>query len=161
MLYEYYNTNSEKSIDSVNLPDPINSIDSIDSKYWGKHTWIFLNSIALTYDVINKEEYLKFLNQLQYILPCTKCRDHFKKNLLTLTDNDLKNRQSLLNWLIKVRNSIYTEQNRPIIITKTDTLKEIFNNYNDTDNNYNYYSNILLLVFLVIIIILLFILYKN
>ena len=25
-------------------------IESIDSKYWGKHTWIFLNSIALTYD---------------------------------------------------------------------------------------------------------------
>jgi len=33
--------------EEINI-DNIDSINSIDSKYWGKHTWIFLNSIALT-----------------------------------------------------------------------------------------------------------------
>lgn len=144
MHYEYFN---------------LDKIDSIDTKYWGKHTWIFLNSIALTYNVNNKDEYVKFLNQLQYVLPCNKCRDHFKKNLLTLTDNDLKNKESLLNWLMKVRNTIYVEQKRPII-TKEDTIKEIFDNSKDTTNIKNYYI-VFLIGFVILVILLYIILYKN
>ena len=131
-------------------------IESIDSKYWGKHTWIFLNSIALTYDKKNKEEYIKFLIQLQYVLPCKKCREHFKKKLLLLKDSDLENKDTFLDWLLMVRNSIYTDQHRPII-TKEDSINEIFNN-----NNLNYkLYNIIYLVIFAIIFILLFKYLKN
>ena len=132
MVYEYYN------------------MESIDSKYWGKHTWIFLNSIALTYDNKNKQEYIKFLNQLQYVLPCKKCNEHFRQKLLLLKDSDMENKDTFLNWLIMVRNSIYTDQQRPLI-TKEDSINEIFNNCN---NNKIY--NIIYLVIFIIFFILLF-----
>jgi hypothetical protein len=146
MLCEYYN------LELINPTDSIDSIDSIDTKFWGKNAWIFLNSIALTYDNKNKDEYVKFLNQLQYVLPCLKCREHFKNNLLSLTDNDMENKETFLNWLLKVRNSIYIEQHRPLK-TKNESIAEIFN------KGYNNYYNIIFLSISVIIII--FIYLKN
>ena len=141
MVYDYY--------DGDNL-------NSINGKYWGQSGWIFLNSIALTYDG-NKEEYFKFFNQLQYILPCKICREHYKKNILTLNNDVLQNKDTLLNWLIGIRNSIYVEQKRPLI-TKEETINEIFGNY-----NYNYfkYCKIFFLIILVIFVILFFIYLKN
>ena len=131
-------------------------VESIDSKYWGRHTWIFLNSIALTYDKKNKDEYIKFLTQLQYVLPCKKCKEHFKQKLLLLKDSDLENKDTFFDWLLMVRNSIYTDQQRPII-TKEDSINEIFNN-----NNFNYkLYNIIYLVIIAIIFILLFKYLKN
>jgi hypothetical protein len=140
MVYEYYDGDN---------------FDSINSKYWGKHGWIFLNSIALTYDGSNKEEYLKFFNQLQYVLPCKKCREHYKKNILTLNNSVLQNKDTLLKWLIDIRNSINIENNRPLI-TKEETINEIYIDY-----NYIKYYKIIFLILLVIFIILLFIYLKN
>ena len=144
------------SNEEININN-IDSIDSIDSKYWGKHTWIFLNSIALTYNNKYKTDYINFLNQLQNILPCNKCREHFKKNLLTLKNSDLINKETFLNWLIGVRNSIYIEQKRPLI-TKKDTILEIF--YSDNTQNNKYYY-IIFLIIIMIIIIIIFVYIKN
>ena len=142
--------------DEININN-IDSIDSIDSKYWGKHTWIFLNSIALTYNNKYKNDYVNFLKQLQNVLPCNKCREHFKKNLLTLTNSDLINKETFLNWLIGVRNSIYIEQKRPII-TKKDTILEIFNSNRKYNNKYYY---IISLSVVLVIIIIFFLYLKN
>ena len=90
------------------------------------------------------------------MLPCKKCREHFKKKLLLLKDSDLENKDTFLDWLLMVRNSIYTDQHRPII-TKEDSINEIFNN-----NNLNYkLYNIIYLVIFAIIFILLFKYLKN
>ena len=135
MIYEYY--------------DDGNNYESINSKYWGKHGWIFLNSIALTYNGNNKEAYLKFFNQLQYILPCEICREHYKKNILTLNNSVLQNKDTLLQWLIDMRNSINIENNRPLI-TKEETINEIFGKY----EYIKYYKIIFLIVIIVCIILL-------
>jgi hypothetical protein len=142
MVYEYYD---------------VDNFNSIDGKYWGKHGWIFLNSIALTYNSDNKEEYLKFFNQLQYILPCEKCREHYKKNILTLNNFVLQDKDTLLKWLMDIRNSINIENNRPII-TREETINEIFEK-----NDYNYFKfyKILFLITLIMFLILLFLYLKN
>jgi hypothetical protein len=133
--------------------DKYNNISSIDSKYWGKSGWIFLNSIALTYKKELKENYKQFFLMLPYVLPCEACGLNLKKNILTL-DKALENKESLLNWLLIVRNEIYIEQKR-----KTKTLIENFDEiYNKYQNNYILYLFIGLLIILIIIY---FIVYKN
>jgi hypothetical protein len=99
-------------------------IKSIDPAYWGKCGWIFLNSIALTFKPEYKEKYKLFIEQLPYILPCRTCGLNLIKNIDQL-DNALESKQLFLEWLLKIRNDIYIEQNRP---TKTlkDNINEIF-----------------------------------
>ena len=96
-------------------------IKSIDPEYWGKCGWIFLNSIALTYKPELKDKYKLFIEQLPYILPCRTCGSNLFKNLSGLNDA-LDTKENFLNWLLKIRNDIYIEQNRP-----TKTLKDNFN----------------------------------
>lgn len=95
-------------------------IKSIDPVYWGKCGWIFLNSIALTYKPENKEKYKLFIEQLPYILPCRTCGSNLFKSLSDL-DNALLCKENFLTWLLKIRNDIYIEQDRP-----TKTIKENF-----------------------------------
>ena len=99
-------------------------IKSIDPVYWGKSGWIFLNSIALTFKPELKEKYKSFIEQLPYILPCRTCGVNLLKNMDGL-DSALESKQSFMEWLLKIRNDIYIEQQRP---TKTlqDNINEIF-----------------------------------
>jgi hypothetical protein len=112
------------------LKEPYKSIDSINPLYWGKCGWKFLNSIALTYKPEFKENYKLFFSQLQYILPCRECGLDIK-NSMYLLDDALKNKESLLLWLLNIRNNIYIKQNRPTK-TLTDTFNEIYKVDNTT-----------------------------
>ena len=95
-------------------------IKSIDPIYWGKCGWIFLNSIALTYRPEYKDKYKIFIEQLPYILPCKTCGANLLKNIGEL-DQALNSKENFLFWLLKIRNEIYKEQNRP-----EKTMKENF-----------------------------------
>ena len=88
--------------------DKFLEIKSIDPEYWGKSGWIFLNSIALTYDPVNKEHYRQFILQLPYVLPCKTCGENLKKNIMSL-DEALDTKEGLIKWLINVRNGIYID----------------------------------------------------
>ena len=83
---------------------------------------------------------------LPYVLPCKSCGLHLKNNLDTL-DKALENKESLLNWLLTIRNSIAIEQKR-----KTNTIIDNFNEiFNKNNNNYKIYFFIVLLIVLIII----------
>ena len=110
------------------LIEPYKSIDSINPKYWGKSGWKFLNSIALTYKPEYKEKYKLFFSQLQFILPCYECGLDIKNSINSL-DDALKSKETLLLWLMKIRNNIYIKQNRP-----TKTLIENFDEIYKVDN---------------------------
>lgn len=99
-------------------------IKSIDPNLWGKSGWIFLNSIALTYKPEHKEKYKLFLGQLPWILPCKTCGSNLVKNLDSI-DKALEDKEKFLLWLLKIRNDIYEEQNRPTT-TITNNINEIF-----------------------------------
>jgi hypothetical protein len=109
---------------SNTLNELYKSVDSIKPIYWGKCGWKFLNSIALTYKPEYKDNYKLFFLQLQYILPCEECGLDIK-NSMHLLDDALKSKESLLLWLMNIRNNIYIKQNRPIK-TLTDNLNEIY-----------------------------------
>jgi len=120
-------------------------ISSIDPIYWGKCGWIFLNSIALTYKIELKDKYKQFILMLPYVLPCKSCGLHLKNNLDTL-DKALENKESLLNWLLSIRNNIANEQKR-----KTNTLIENFDEIFNRNSNYKIYFYIAFLILLIII----------
>lgn len=132
------------------------NIKSIDPKYWGYSGWVFLNSIALTYDINNKESYKKLIEQLPYTLPCKMCGNNLKKNLYNL-DEALESKETFISWLINVRNEIYIENNqREKWKTLDSTIKEIFNK-----NNNNYYYEYLSIFFSIILLIILIIIFIN
>ena len=111
-------------------------IKSIDPEYWGKSGWIFLNSIALTYEPINKEHYRQFILQLPYILPCKTCGENLKKNMDNL-DEALESKENLILWFINLRNEIYisnhTEWKQKNF---NSTFDEIFFSYSTKVNMY-------------------------
>ena len=132
-------------------------IKSIDPAYWGKCGWIFINSIALTYKPEYKEKYKLFIQQLPYILPCRTCGINLTKNMNQL-DSALESKELLLEWLLKIRNDIYIEQDRP---TKTlkDNINEIFS------IKYSYTTELHTLIIttlsVIILLILIFLFKKN
>lgn len=133
-------------------------ISTIDPKYWGKCGWIFLNSIALTYDEAYKEKYKQFILALPYILPCKKCGEHLKNSINKIENIDtiLKNKEIFMNWLLDVRNNICKEQNKDLK-TIDDELNEI---YNKNENNEIKYI-VITLIILVFIYFMYFFYYRR
>ena len=126
-------------------------ITSIDPQYWGKNGWIFLDSIALTYKPEYKESYKLFFQQLPYILPCISCGQKLVDNIKTL-DKALESKESLLNWLLTIRNKVYIEQGRP-----TKTLKfSIDEIFDKSVFNCEYYSKILFLIVIFITLLMVY-----
>jgi hypothetical protein len=116
--------------------DKFLEIKSIDPEYWGKSGWIFLNSIALTYDPIYKDNYRQFILQLPYILPCKTCGENLKNNISTL-DNALESKEKFIYWLINVRNKIYIDNNTDWKQKNfKETIDEIFYSYSTKVNIY-------------------------
>ena len=126
----------------------IKDIHSVNSKYWGYSGWVFLNSIALVYNPLQKEIYYNFFTSLKDILPCENCKIHYSTHL-HLLNNALENKNTLLEWLLNIRNKIYVEQNR-----KEKTLNDIFNEIfykNNSSDMYCFYYFIVIILILIIL----------
>lgn len=138
--------------------DKFLDIKSIDPEYWGKSGWIFLNSIALTYKPEYKENYRQFILQLPFILPCKTCGENLRININSL-DDALNSKESFLNWLIKVRNGIYIENN---IQWKQKNIKETFDEiFFSHSKNVSMYWWVIISLFLLAILIYLLVLMIN
>lgn len=87
------------------------------TKIWGPSAWKFLHTASFAYPLEptedEKREYRSFFNSLQYVLPCSLCRDSYKKFIhgeidpkLKLTDNVFKNRDTLTRWLYDLHQAV-------------------------------------------------------
>lgn len=138
------------------MTDKFLEIKSIDPEYWGKSGWIFLNSIALTFEPEHKEKYRQFILQLPYILPCKTCGENLKKSINTL-DNALESKENFIKWLINIRNEVYTDNHQEWKHKNfKQTIDEIFYSYS---RKIDIYLGVILCV--VILIILIFMLKKS
>jgi len=119
---------------------------------WGPHAWILLHAITLDYpenpDYETKRTMRNFFNSLGGVLPCSKCKMHFKQNLekYPLTDYVLSSRTTLVKWLIDVHNSVNQMTGKPVL-SYEQSLREIMGMYNDT-------SDVSMYLFIVVFIIL-------
>ncbi len=138
---------------------------------WGPHVWQALHYITLGYPEIptedQKKKYKNFFVLLKDTLPCSVCANHYGENLkkMPLSDKDLKNKESLVKWLINFHNIVNEMKEKPIIKyiearklidTNTQCVQSIKTIERFTNNNKSSSNNtlcILLALFIGLIII--------
>ena len=103
--------------------------NSLKPEIWGNHGWKFIHYISLGYPDNptrnDKDLYKNFYYSLQDVLPCDKCAENYKKNLLeNPIDNHLDNRETLMKWVIDIHNSVNKELNKEIL--DYDTAIDIY-----------------------------------
>ena len=79
------------------------------------------------------------------ILPCSSCGYFYEDNLKKL-NNALKNKNTLLEWLLNIRNEINIKQNKKIL-TLDESIKQIYSN--KKPNTWAYYIILLLIIIII------------
>ena len=76
---------------------------------WGPKAWFFLHSITFNYPEYpsesDKEIYNDFFESLSHILPCEKCKYHYKDSLVKYPIQ-LDTRDELIQWMIDIHNDV-------------------------------------------------------
>jgi len=125
-------------------------MNSIAPEIWGPHFWNVINSIALSYpdkpNIQDQNNVASFLNSLQKVLPCEKCRNHFSENLqkYPLTQA-LNSRDNFINWVIDVHNSV-NKMNGKRILSYQEGIKAMNNNLYQSSIDYKYLAMMGMLV---------------
>lgn len=98
----------KKHILPVFNPKDYESNDGMLTTVWGPPMWHYLHTMSFNYPVKpttqNKKYYRKAILNLQYTLPCGKCRENLKKNLkeLPLTMKTMKNRTTFSQYVFNL-----------------------------------------------------------
>ena len=87
---------------------------------WGTHLWIGLHYIALGYpatpSISDKMNYKYFFENLDKVLPCGKCADHYKANVKnTPIDNYMDSPGKLFEWTVIMHNAVNQILGKPTI----------------------------------------------
>ena len=125
----------------------------MDTNKWGKHGWIFLHYITFNYpdnptqnDIDN---YYTFFDSLKHTLPCNLCKVNYSNHLYKHSLlKGLKNKKSLIKWLIDIHNENNQLLNKPILSYEKALCK-----LDKCDNNNNIY-------YVLVILSIIFFLYK-
>lgn len=132
-------------------------VQSVSPNEWGPPAWKFIHYISLVYPnnptELDKKHYTDFFNSLQYVLPCPKCSENYKKHLkIHPLENSLENSDSLFKWTVNIHNEVNKINNKPLY-----TYDEAYNEYLNKQNNIR--NNFIICGFL-LLILLLFVYFK-
>tara|TARA_Y100000992_G_scaffold300767_1_gene270099 strand:- start:5174 stop:5761 length:588 start_codon:yes stop_codon:yes gene_type:complete len=103
-----------------------NSGDGMLTSVWGPGMWHYLHTMSFNYPVkptkYDKKHYRDFVLQLQYVLPCGKCRENLKKNFkeLPLTQGDMESRYTFSKYMYKLHEKVNTLLNKKSGLTYCD-----------------------------------------
>ena len=90
------------------------SNDGMLTTVWGPPMWHYLHTMSFNYPVKptpeDKKHYRKFIDLLQYVLPCGKCRENLKKNFkkLPLTNEVMSSRHTFSRYVYDLHELINT-----------------------------------------------------
>jgi hypothetical protein len=111
------------------------SIKKMNPSIWGPPMWISLHTITLNYpdnpSQCQQKMIREFFWNLQYVLPCEMCRNHYAEMIRTHPP-DTKNKKSLVYWLIDRHNQV-NERLGKRIYTYEEVLKKYQDLYNQKD----------------------------
>jgi hypothetical protein len=129
------------------------------SKDWGPKLWYSLHVITFNYpdnpSIFDKQNYETFFTSLQYVIPCSICREHYKKNLEKNPIQDhLSDKVSLSKWLVEIHNQVNIMLGKPTM--SFEEVVKIYEKKNSQTFNYWY-----ILILIVVIIIGYYILIKK
>lgn len=92
--------------------DDYNSGDGMLTMVWGPSMWHYLHTMSFNYPVhptcIEKRHYQSFVINLQYVLPCGKCRKNLKNNFkkLPLTLQQMESRATFSKYIFDLHELI-------------------------------------------------------
>ena len=125
---------------------------------WGPGGWTFLHTITFNYpnnpSVQDKQNHFIFFDTLKHVLPCEKCKKHYKENSKDLKDN-LNSRDDLVKWLIDIHNDVNIKNNKPAW-----SYADVYNKYQNMYNPSNTINNILIFFIICIVLFFLFFLFN-
>lgn len=133
---------------------------------WGNHAWILLHSITLDYPENptnnDKTNILNFINSLQYVLPCEKCRVHFQNHLKNnnLTNDILSSKKKFINWMIDIHNQVNKSTGKKIL-SHDEALNKILDLYNNDKSIYSGYYIILCFIIIVFLSLLIYFIFNH
>jgi len=84
------------------------SNDGMLTTVWGPSTWHLLHTMSFNYPIKpscqEKTHYRNFIYNLQYVLPCGKCRLNLRKNFnkLPLRNKDMQSRATFSKYIYKL-----------------------------------------------------------
>jgi hypothetical protein len=99
---------------TVFTDEELDSNDGMLTSIWGPPLWHVLHTISFNYPkhptAEQKRHYREFINNLQHILPCGKCRTNLPNNLkvVPLTDYALRSRRQFSRWMYRLHEQINT-----------------------------------------------------
>ena len=77
---------------------------------WGPSAWKFLHTITFAYpdapDQPTRERTYRFFEMLQHVLPCAKCRGHYREKFRNITSDIFRSREVLTRWLVDLHNVV-------------------------------------------------------
>ena len=88
--------------------DDYDSNDGMLTTVWGPGMWHYLHTMSFNYPANptpqDKSHYRDFILQLQYVLPCGKCRKNLKRNFakLPLTHSDMASRETFSKYIYRL-----------------------------------------------------------
>ena len=106
--------------------DDYNSGDGMLTSVWGPGMWHYLHTMSFNYPIkptkYDKKHYRDFVLQLQYVLPCGKCRENLKKNFkeLPLTQANMESRYTFSKYMYKLHEKVNTLLNKKSGLTYCD-----------------------------------------
>ena len=112
-----------------------NNAVNVKSRLWGPHLWKSLHAMSLGYPETPsphcKKHYQEFFHSLQYVLPCTSCRRHYARLIKSPTSRlgmrQLRNRESLMRWLVKIHNAVNRRKNKKCMSFKQ--VQQLYNSW--------------------------------
>lgn len=135
----------------------------ITSEIWGPHLWIYLHTLSYSYpeepSSKERDEYNFFLESLKEVLPCEKCRIHYKE-YLKKNEPKLGSRKELSEWMIDLHNNVnkmnkkreYTYEEVNEIYKKMYEKKSTIHPLKDSKLKDSKLKYILIIVIIIIII---------
>lgn len=105
--------NTRKNVSSkFYSKEDYNSNDGMLTTIWGPSMWHCLHTISFNYPVYptkeDKYNYMNFIKNLKYVLPCGKCRNNLVKNFkkLPLNISHMKSRETFSKYVYNLHEII-------------------------------------------------------
>jgi len=143
----------------------------MDANIWGPTTWVFLHLISISYPEKitqeDKKKHINFINAFKEIIPCKKCKNHFKSNLKNENlDENLKNRNSYMKFFWRMHNSVNSITDKPIL--EYEKFIKLYQNLIDMGQfnpikiyqKNQHYMAILTVIFFLLTILIIYLLYQ-
>lgn len=99
--------------------------------HWSRAFWTSMFATALGYPgspkINDQFNYKRFYLDIQYILPCEKCRRHYRKHLKQLPINPFLRggRKALFAWVLRIHNMVSADLGKPAL-TASQAMRKYF-----------------------------------